>query len=303
MALTDLCELVSLPKGEEPVNQLRKWRIKRDNADMIVISKTVNNTCNPFADHSPADLVNVSSGRAANEATKRYLLETLNRGNKLRMQFEKECEEDESRFLQPVAKTKVLNFAAENVKSSKGAVRKLKAAEGVRDVFGRILAVAAKKSDALDLQHILSFPITEVPLSLAHSDGTPLKTGKSVLTKIREGRQEDPLVETNLPPITSTVIDGGIIIHETILQHSKSTYATMARDLLGKVCSYRGEQIHLVLDKYQSPSINDCKRNLRHLRGGVFVITGPDQTQRQRGTDLLKNESFKVEFARFVMEE
>ena len=132
MALTDLCELVSLPKGEEPVNQLRKWRIKRDNADMIVISKTVNNTSNPFADHSPADLVNVSSGRAANEATKRYLLETLNRGNKLRMQFEKECEEDESRSLQPVAKTKVLNFAAENVKSSKSAVRKL---EGVRDVF------------------------------------------------------------------------------------------------------------------------------------------------------------------------
>ena len=59
--------------------------------------------------------------------------------------------------------------------------------EGVRDGFGRIVVVAAKKSDALDLQHILSFPINEVPLSLAHSDGTSLKTDKAALTKILEG--------------------------------------------------------------------------------------------------------------------
>ena len=68
----------------------------------------------------------------------------------------------------------MLNFAAENAKRSKTAVQRVNAAEGARDVFGRMLAVAADSTDALDLHHILSFPLTEVPLSLAHSDGTPL---------------------------------------------------------------------------------------------------------------------------------
>ena len=47
-----------------------------------------------------------------------------------------ECSVDGSRFLKPVARTKVFNFAAENMKQSKKKIRKVNAAEGVRDVFG-----------------------------------------------------------------------------------------------------------------------------------------------------------------------
>ena len=75
-----------------------------------------------------------------------------------------------------------MNFAAENVKESKTTVRKMNAAEGVGDVFGRMLAVAAKTSDALNLHHILSYPVTKVPLSLTNSDRTPLKTDKAKKT-------------------------------------------------------------------------------------------------------------------------
>ena len=113
--------------------------------------------------------------------------------------------------------------------------------------------------------------VTEMPLSLAHNDGTPLKTDKATLTKTLESRQEVVLVDITLSTITATAIDGGIILHEIVLQHSKSTYATMAKDLLTKVCSSRGEQIHLVFDKHQSPSIKDAERNLRHLCTEVFA--------------------------------
>ena len=46
-------------------------------------------------------------------------------------------------------------------------------ATGVRGVFVRIIAVAAlhNPSDVFDLRHLLSYPITTVPLSLAHSEG------------------------------------------------------------------------------------------------------------------------------------
>ena len=37
-----------------------------------------------------------------------------------------------------------------------------------------------------DLRHLLSYPITTVPLSRAHIDGTPLKTDKATLTKALE---------------------------------------------------------------------------------------------------------------------
>lgn len=87
-------------------------------------------------------IIIISSGKAANEGTKNYLLGTLKRGRTLRLQFGNECSVDGSQFLKPVARIKILNFAAENRKRSKTGIRKVSAAEGVRDVFGRILAVA-----------------------------------------------------------------------------------------------------------------------------------------------------------------
>ena len=43
--------------------------------------------------------------------------------------------------------------------------------------------------------------------------------------------------------VLSKRIDRGIIIHGTILQHRDSTYGSMAKDLLKRVCLCRGEEI------------------------------------------------------------
>lgn len=83
MALSELYELVNLKSGEEPEKQLTKSRIRYDNADMNSVKFTLNNTCNLFANNAPAYLVNISSGKAANEETKEFLLETLERGRAL----------------------------------------------------------------------------------------------------------------------------------------------------------------------------------------------------------------------------
>ncbi|KAG7162925.1 hypothetical protein Hamer_G001943 [Homarus americanus] len=102
-----------------------------------------------------------------------------------------------------------------------------------------------------------------MPLSLTHSDGTTLKTDKVILTKALESKQQVVLMDSDLPPIKATIIDSGSILYVTILKHSKSTYATMARNLQIKICSTSGEQIHMVFDKYQSPSIKDYERSMR----------------------------------------
>ena len=124
------------------------------------------------------------------------------------------------------------------------------------------------------LRHLLRYPITTVtvPLSLAHIDGTPLKTDKATLTKALESRRDVVFVDTNLPSIKATISDGGILFYERVMQHSNSTYAAMARDLLVKVCSHCGELMHLLLYKYKSPSIKDVDRI---LVASVFRMHSP----------------------------
>ena len=302
MALSELRQLVGLHLGEEPGNQVRKWRIKRDNADIDALTHALNTTCNPFACHSPYNLVNVSSEKSALKETEQFLLRTLIRREEHRIKFERECSDDNSRFLKTVPRIKMLNFAAENAKKGRPSGRRIDATEGVRDVLGRILTVAAKESNCFDLKHILSYPITDVPLALSHTDGTPAKTCRAALTNALESRQTSKL-EDVLPVIRATVIDGGNILHEIVLQHSKSSYGAMARDLLVKVSFYQGEEIHLLFDKYQSPSIKDTEQK---SRGGYFhkdfIITGPDQSQTKSGTELLRNGAFKDAFVRFFIE-
>ena len=58
----------------------------------------------------------------------------------------------------------------------------------------------------------------------------------------------------------------------------------------------------ILLDTHKSPSIKDVDRKLRGYGiQNAFTITGPDQAQRQSGTERLKNGPFKEEFAIFLM--
>ena len=63
--------------------------------------------------------------------------------------------------------------------------------------MGRILAVATKTSDAVDLRHEFSHHCCP---SLAHNDDTPLKTDKATLTKALESTQSVVLTDATLLP-------------------------------------------------------------------------------------------------------
>ncbi len=81
------------------------------------------------------------------------------------------------------------------------------------------------------------------------------------LTKILESKQETVRTDSNILPFKATVIDGGIMLHETVLKHSKSTYAMMARDLLVKICES-------CLVSLEGNTITMGKRK-RHFRDGI----------------------------------
>lgn len=97
-------------------------------------------------------------------------------------------------------------------------------------MFARIIVVVSrqKTSAAVDLRHILSFPVTEVPLSLAHSDGSPLKTEKSALLRLLETHLDTSI---SAKTVGATVIDEGLLLH-TVLQYKSEFYGANARELL-----------------------------------------------------------------------
>ena len=173
------------------------------------------------------------------------------------------------------------NFAQENIKRKTIESRKPNVAEGVRDIFVRLLTLAARESRAIDLHHILCYPITDVPLSLAHANGTRLKSEKASLTKLLESKQTSVLTYINLPSISCSIIDGGLILYEVLIRHTTSSYVNIATELLAGLCTLQGMGIHLLLDKYKSQStcIKDNERKLRCRTKEVFIITGPQQIQ------------------------
>ena len=50
--------------------------------------------------------------------------------------------------------------------------------------MGRLVVLVMKKD--LDLEHVMSYPLMTVPLSLCSTDGMMAKTDKSVLLKVLE---------------------------------------------------------------------------------------------------------------------
>lgn len=91
----------------------------------------------------------------------------------------KECAENPDRFKKAIQRNKLKTFAdqgAKNKRSRDPVVRELRCN---RDMLGRIAVIATKRT--VDLEFLLTYPLTSVPLALCRTDGTMVHTDKSAL--------------------------------------------------------------------------------------------------------------------------
>lgn len=302
MAVTELRSMTDLEIDEQPASQLWPRRIEKDSTQRNTLLKVVTESCDPFSvpATSSACLLNVATGKAASAATQKYLLESLTEGHERHMKFREECTAVKDRFLKPIPKRKVANFAQEN--SRKHQTVRGKTSESLRDAFIRIL-VAVSQQTNFDLQHVLSFPLTKWPLAITHSDGSRMTTNKSKLLKKLEELQ-DGFTQEQLPLISVTLIDGGLLIHSFLSTLGRiTTYGNLARSLLASVCSSQGNEIHVVFDTYRTDSLKESERMLRGAADQPYVISGPEQTARQSCQKLLLNGTFKDQLAQFLLRE
>ena len=278
MSVTELRSVVGLEGKEEPSSQLQASRVKKYSHHRDILIDAITESSDPFispATTSPC-LLNISTDKAASYITQEYLTTCLTSGRELREKFQEECAADEQRFLKPIRRRKVYNFAQENLNKKFFTTKRKSAAESLRDVFVRILVIISEKEN-FNLRYLMTFPITEYPLSIAHSDGSGLKTNKSKFLEKLEGMQEG-FIDRPIPPVSVTLIDGGLLLHSYLAAIGKITsYGNLARNLLSYVCENQGNEIHVLFDTYQLISLKNNERQLHGAEDYPFIISGPEQ--------------------------
>ena len=110
-----------------------------------------------------------------------FLLEVSEIGRRARDEFIQECINDSSRITPPIKRQRIRSLETQSgqFKVTSATEKKLVTVTMARDLFGRILfhALQAKA----DMAQVLNYPLTPVPLSLCHPQGTTQKTPKSKL--------------------------------------------------------------------------------------------------------------------------
>lgn len=236
-------------------------------------------------------LINISTGKSVTDATSTSLLNIPEDGKKRHESFVKECLESAERFEKPTGKHPLRTFANECVTNRK-ADKNAKEAQikCTSALLGRIAFTAA--ANDTDLEYVLSFPLTPVPLSMGHSDGTMTHTDKSKLFKLLEGTVSD----RSSPSFVSIhIIDGNFQFH-CISPDQPAMYGELSRNILVTSLSYKSRRININFDTYERPSIKDCEREQRSCcgRGTSYQRTSTEERLKLQETtrESRSNESY-----------
>ena len=297
--ITLLHEMAGMITKEDVTGELQPKQIQRDGEDLRKIIKHICDTNNPFdINNAPETLYNISTGKGASEEIKQSLLAVPTKGKARHEAFINSCKLDPHNFEKPIKREKLKTFedgCATNRRTKNNAIAALK---GTRNLMGRLLVLASKRS--LDLQYVLQYPLTTVPLSMATPDEVMTKTNKSSLFGVLENTVKD---HGRPDEVSVFIIDGQFLLH-SMPTNLPPTYGGLARSILIQSLRTSAKYVHIVFDDYPQPSIKDAERDKRGADSRTFVITGPEQRRAPRDlNDALKSRSFKIQLPKFLAHE
>lgn len=176
-----------------------------------------------------------------------------------------------------------------------------------RDLFGRLLGIALDQD--IDLEKVLCYPLTPVPLSLCHVDGTMCTTSKSKLLELLEKKMSLKQIENgapetdNFPPckFDSAIIDGFFMLHT--LKDMLVGFGSIAIKILKVLLAFDCNNITVAFDTYRSPSIKDnehARRQTSEERN--YTISGPGQKLSKDFAIELRNINFKQSLITFLLD-
>ena len=298
-----ILEVAGMSQSEEDNNKSKEVNAKRqekDAADLISLKENISDMVNPFDPTIDKDiLINIKTGRKASELAEQYLLSVLSEGESKRDNFLKECEEDPKRFEKSIKKTKIVNFATEAFvhKNKSKKAQEIVQLKGTRDLFARLLYIAITKSE-LNLEIVLSYPLTPFPAELAHPDGTIRTTNKSSFMDLINLDKSAPI------KVDNAIIDGMFFLRG-LPQPLPHNLRGVVRHILVKALKLAKYRVDLSFDVYNSPCIKDIMRDIRadgDNENESYTFGGGQMTPKNFMT-LLKSSRFKKEFLRFFVTE
>ena len=123
--ISDIYLEYALPGKEHITNDLRYYKIQKDNDSLNRIMAMVKDTLSPFDENIDKEkLYNLGTGKAVSSNTEEFMLSIKTNGENLRRNI-KECVEYPSRFERPIKKQKIYTFAAESGKKKVKKMEKL----------------------------------------------------------------------------------------------------------------------------------------------------------------------------------
>ena len=119
-----------------------------------------------------------------------------------------------------------------------------------RDILGFLLAKSQELNQPIDMDEALKYPLSEVPLPIAHADGSRRKTNKSLLYD----------VGFNSSQITTTIIEGKSVYILDLAAQIRSIVSIPItfEELALKIYKYIPQEydvIYIACDTYRNVSI------------------------------------------------
>ena len=104
----DLLEKSGVIKTNDTSQELKPYRIKRDNNDLQKLVRGIEDTLNPFGEAlSDENLCCISTGKAVPDDVKGDLIHCMDKGKEWCDEFASECFADPNRFEKPIPRHKV----------------------------------------------------------------------------------------------------------------------------------------------------------------------------------------------------
>ena len=222
---------------------------------------------NPFIGEQTG-LVNISNGVEVDASTADGILNAEELGE---YQFSEFCQKniftDDPDIFNSIKKNKLKTFSSDNVKI-KNCKGQLIALKTDRNLFARLLVMS--KSQELDLKELLSYSLSDYPLSLATVTGGLVKTAKSKVFEILKSMVEDPVVNfESIGERNALIVDAFAILHpmkgswKTFSDFADATFALLMK--LAK--QSKAVRLDFVADRYPVISIKNAERSRRAAQG------------------------------------
>lgn len=298
--ITHIIEYLKLTESSENSTNMRQNKIFTSQVQKFM--EELQRNIDPFSEElNGSKLFNLTTGKAASDETVEFLLNAQLNGADQMQIFIEECQNDNSRFQKPIKRNVIRNFSTEILKQ-KGSTKKrtFDEVKHERNILGQIVCLAARNS--INLNRILSFPLTTVPHSISNYDGTMIQSSKLdelvslVMRKV--GVQQ-----TCRSGHDVEIIDGFYLLNG--LKDTPTKYGLFTLFFLKLICKTAAREIHIIFDKVKSPSLKDLNLKTQEelvgsLSDGV-TISGENQERLTSLAKCLLHHDFREELVKFLI--